>query len=91
MTTEQVGTGPKKSIKKTATKKAPKPEKKEGPRVVPTKGVKGKSDTKGTPEKAAELVSAYAKKRGWTEKQAEAYLIYVGYNRRATLDRYEAE
>jgi hypothetical protein len=89
MTTEQVGTGPKKAVKKAKASPKAKPEKKEGPRAVPSKGAKGRTDTKGTPEKAAELVASYAKRRGWTEKQAEAYLIYVGYNRRATLERFE--
>lgn len=69
------------------SKKEEKKEEKSGPRMVPSKGIDGRADTKVA--SAKELVAAYAKRRGWTVEEAHDYLIYVGYNRRAALERYE--
>lgn len=69
------------------SKKEEKKEEKSGPRMVPSKGVDGRADTKVADAK--DLVATYAKRRGWTVQEAHDYLIYVGYNRRAALERYE--
>lgn len=52
-------------------------------------GSKLREATQGTPEEAGKLVAAYAKLHNMTESASQAYLIYVGYNRRAALERYE--
>jgi len=86
--TEQTGTeAKKKSTKKSAAKKAA--PKKEGPRPNPSKGIKGRTNT--VVGDSADLVARYAKRRGWSETQARDYLIYVGFNRRAALEKWHKE
>lgn len=75
----------------TTEKKTEKVEEKRTPAVAMPK-TDDRAATTGTPDDAADMVKKYfAKHKDRFEnlKAAQDYLIYVGFNRRAALERYE--